>query len=274
MSSAIILIKLSHTNGFALAAYRQLIAGFILLPFCWVALKKKNISYSTRLFRQSALAGAILALHFVTWIIGVRMTLAANASLVVNMVPAISPLLLFFLVHESISKREILATALSLLGVAYLGLSEFQVKGENFWGILITFGSVILYTAYIIFARRFREVGSIFIYIAPLYLVGGSLSFLAALLFDQDVSLHLDKELCFILAIALVPTVLGHTAVNYSMRVFRGQTVALFAQLHFVLTTLWAYWLLDEVPNNAFFIAMVFIVPAAILSITQSKNKA
>ena len=56
----------------------------------------------------------MLAAHFITWAYGARMTLTAQASLIVNLAPVAIPFFLHWLLRERINCREILGTGLAL----------------------------------------------------------------------------------------------------------------------------------------------------------------
>ena len=271
MSTAVVIIKMVKVDPATLAAYRQFLAALVLAPLFLRGLKDFN--YTQAHLRHSMFAGVVLGLHFVSWIIGVRMTLAANSALMVNLVPAFSPIFLFLMVKEKLNRKELLATGLSLLGVVLLLLQEFQVSNESVSGVVVCILSINLYIVYIVLARRNKDrFNSVFVYIVPLYVTGGLVALAASFLLGEN---HLDYPLTdwlWVLALGLIPTVLGHSGINWSMRHFRGQTVALASLNHFIFTTVLAYFFLQEVPGSSFYLAVLFIVPAALLAILNNRE--
>ena len=122
-STAVIFIKLCTVNPVLLASYRLLAATIFLFPLFLRDWHRHREAYTRRDFLLSILPGIVLALHFITWITGARMTPSANASLIVCLVPLATPFLLALLVSERLTRNELLATAIALLGVSWLVVS-------------------------------------------------------------------------------------------------------------------------------------------------------
>ena len=116
-STAVIMIKQS-TDAMPpvlLAAGRQLLAAVLLAGLFWRDARRHRGTLTGRHLRRCILPGVLLGLHFITWIIGARLTLAANSSLIVNMVPVVMPFLLLVLMGESLNRGELLGTALAVV---------------------------------------------------------------------------------------------------------------------------------------------------------------
>jgi drug/metabolite transporter (DMT)-like permease len=61
-------------------------------------------------------------------------------------------------------------------------------------------------------------------------------------------------------ALALVPTVCGHSLLNAAMRRIRGQIVSLFNVSQFVFAGLLGYLLFGEIPKALFYAASAIVV--------------
>ena len=86
-STSILFIKESQLHPALLAALRLLVAASVLMPLFIRDLQRHWDDYGRTEFLRSSLAGLVLALHFVSWNYGARMTPAVNSTLLVNMVP-------------------------------------------------------------------------------------------------------------------------------------------------------------------------------------------
>ena len=106
-SVSVIFIKASTEHPLLIAAYRLFVASLVLTPFMLRDLKRLGQKFSFKMLRPSIIPGMTLSLHLITWIIGARMTLAAHATLIVNIVPAFIPIFLFVFSREIINRREI-----------------------------------------------------------------------------------------------------------------------------------------------------------------------
>lgn len=268
-STSIIFIKIGSTNPIALSAYRLILGGLFLVPFAIRPWKKRTVT--GRILLKQALPPAILlGIHFISWILGGRMTPSANASLVVNMVPAVMPLLLLVVVQEHINKAEAWGTVIALGGVLVLGLADLNLSKEYAMGDLMCFISMLLYAAYLVFARKNRNMSSIYLYVVPVYIIGGLFCLLIAAvlhLFGTEIAWigpDLRMEWISILGLALIPTVFGHSLTNWAMTRIRGQVVVIINLAQFIFAGLMGFLILHEVPDYSFYVASVMVVAGAV----------
>lgn len=258
-STAVIMIKASKLDPVLLAGYRLFIAGLILLPLYFRDLKKSRKKVRDTLF--SCVPGVVLGVHFITWVIGCRMTYAANATLIVNMVPAVMPVILYFLIKEVLTKKEVLGSGFAVSGIVILMLTDFKINEIHFKGDLICFGSMILFALYLVLSRKYRDSGSIWLYTIPLYITGGlvcfTISAIRGIMPWEGVNW---TETGYILTLAILPTIVGHSALNYSMKVLRGQTVGVLNLSQFVFAAIYGYVFFSEVPGKVFYISVLLLV--------------
>lgn len=267
-STAVIMIKLSAVDAIFLSSYRLLVAALILTPFFLREHAKVRREFSTRtLFKRSAIPGCLLGAHFILWILGARMTPAANSSLVVNMVPVVMPFCMYLLAREKLNAWEFLGTALSLAGVGVLARSDFQWSREWFAGDILCLVSMLLLTLYLALARRNSAGISLWLYIVPLYYIGGALCFIVGLVAGRVPGPFAVREILLVLALACVPTIIGHSSLNYCTRKMRGQVVAIANLSQFVFAGLLAWWLLDETPAHSFYPASALVIAGAVVTI-------
>jgi drug/metabolite transporter (DMT)-like permease len=268
------MIKLSHEHPFLLAAYRALVAAVVLTPLYVREARHAHPGVTRAALRSSLLPGALLAVHFLSWIVGARLTPAANSSLVINMVPAVMPLLLLMYTRERMTGAEVIGTALSLSGLVVLGWSDFGISGESFRGDIICFASMLFFAWYLALARRNSGKGSIWLYLVPLYYVSGAVSLTASLAFVNPLKPYPLREVLLILGLGVVPTVIGHSVLNHSMQTMRGQTVALTNLSQVFFAGILAYPLLGEVPAPLFFPALALVVAGAAVVIRAEGGNA
>ncbi len=255
-----------------LAAYRLLLATFLLLPvFLRDFLRYPHPSLGT-MFTSSLLPGVVLGLHFITWVIGARMTPGANATLIVSLVPLVMPIFMFFLYQEGINRREVLATVVALTGMIILSAGDFSINKEHLIGDIVCLVSMILFGFYLALGRNSAKYESIWLYLIPMYLVAGVFCFFIALFYSSPLHEYSNKEITMIVGLAVVPTVIGHSLLNYSMQKFRGQTVSIVNMGQFIIAGIVAYFLYQEIPATAFFIASILFLFSIWLIIGQRKT--
>ena len=255
------------------AGYRLLLAGLFLLPLYLRDLKKENKKVKDTLF--SCKPGMVLGLHFISWVIGCRMTYAANATLIVNMVPAVMPFILYFIIREVLTKREMLGSLVAVTGVFILIVSDFKLNASHFKGDLVCFGSMTLFALYLVFSRKYRDSGSIWLYTVPLYISGGLLCFTIAACrgIGPWEGLNLT-EAVYLLLLAVLPTIIGHSSLNYSMKVLRGQLVGVLNLSQFVFAAIYGYTFFAEIPGQVFYISVICLVGGIYIVITGKETPA
>ena len=246
-----------------LAAYRLLFSVLFLVPVFLLHYSRYKPASLAVLMRQAFLPGIVLGLHFISWVIGVRLATAANATIIVNLVPLVMPVFMYALYRESINTREVVATIIALLGLAILAAGDVQISQEHLQGDIICFVSMLLFGFYLALGRNSARYESIWLYIVPVYFIAGIFCFITALFFSSPFHAYSTYEIAMILGLAIVPTVIGHTLLNYAMQKFRGQTVSIVNMGQFLVAGLAAYVLYHEIPAMGFFIA----TPVFLLSI-------
>ena len=267
-SSAVIFIKICTVNPILLASFRQLLAALLLTPLFFRELRRHKVTLGSKLFLPSILPGVILAVHFVSWITGARMTPAANSSLIVNLVPIAMPFLVFVLLRERINGIELVGTAVSLAGVFFLASFDFRFDHAYFAGDAIAFGSMLFYALYLALGRRNNSLPSIWLYVVPLYYVGGLVCLAAAFPFVNPFTVgYTGVDLIAIVGLAVGPTIVGHSIINYAMKVLRPQVTSLLNLGQFLFAGIGGYFFLGELPSRAFYLASLFIVAGAVLVI-------
>jgi drug/metabolite transporter (DMT)-like permease len=266
-STAVIMIKAKppSLHPVHLAAFRLLIAAVALTPFMLRDLRRYREHFDLGEFRTALLPGLMLAAHYVSWIIAVNMTRAVNASLIVNMVPVVMPFFLFFLIRERLTAGEMIATGVALAGVSLLGWTDFDTRPEFLAGDALCFASMLLFAFYLALGRRNRRIVSIWLYVVPLYYTAGLLCLIVGVGLGNPFRAYTLREGLVIFGLALVPTVMGHSILNVSMKHFRGQVVSILNLGQFVFAGTMAYFIYGEVPSWALYVAAAALLGGAIV---------
>lgn len=278
-STSVIFIKIGSTDPIVLSGYRTLLGGLVLAP---VLLRLGHLKPPSPgvLLKRAGPPAVFLGIHFITWIIGARLTPSANASLIVNMVPVVMPVLLLLVIHERITRPEAIGTVAAMAGVILLGIGDFSFSREHALGDLVCFLSMLFYAVYLIYARKNRDLPSVYFYVVPVYLLAGLLCLGIAGATDlagrEVVWLGPDRtmELVSIFGLALVPTVLGHSIINWALRSIRGQAVVIINLAQFIFAGIMGYLLLQEVPHGIFYLSSLLVVAGALVVIRYSHKAA
>jgi len=273
-STSVLWVKNSHIPPVLLSGYRLLAASLLLSGLFFRDLARHQGAFEWKDLRKTVVPAVLLGLHFISWIYGARRTSAANATLLVNMVPIVMPLLLLTVAFEKVSRVELLGTAVAMAGVGVLGVSDFRMGRGHFLGDMVCFASMLLFAAYMTFGRRNRHFASVWLYVVPLYFVGGLLCLAVGLCLQVGRApvVYDLNEAAMILGLALVPTIVGHSALNYSMRHFRGQVVGVANVFEFVFAAVMAFLIYAEKPAPSFYLAAALVTASAIIMLHHHRH--
>lgn len=259
-STAAILIKASHVHPLVLTALRLPVATLLLAPLFLRDIHRTPHAFTRAHARRALLPAVVFAAHLITWAYAARMVLAAQANLIIGLAPVALPFFLHALVGEHINRREIIGTTVALLGVFVLSARDALAPGGSLWGNIICFISMILFAWYLALGRRNRDFASIWVYIVPVYFFAG----LICLAIAAPLLPHFDatspREWLLIIALVVIPTLMGHTILNQSMRHLRGQVVSLANMGQFIFSGVIAFFVFGEVPPLLFYIASALAV--------------
>ncbi len=259
-STSAIFIRESATDPFVLTAMRLVLASVFLAPVLLLEVRRHGAAFTRDHIRRTHAPSAVLAVHLISWTLGARMTAVAQATLIVNLVPIALPFFLFWLVRERINRAEVAGTALAILGLATLSVKDLTVGGGSLAGDMVCLLSMLLFALYLTLGRKNRDFPSIWLYVIPVYAQASLICLLVALPRIHTFAFGSLREWGLMAALAIVPTVCGHSLLNAAMRRIRGQIVSLFNVSQFVFAGLLGYLLFGEIPKALFYVASAIVV--------------
>ncbi|MFA6505788.1 MAG: DMT family transporter [Treponemataceae bacterium] len=277
-STSVLMIKAASIHPYLIASARLLGAALILLPaYFWELRERHDAGLGPQTHRDAVkiiiVPGIIIAIHFISWTVGARMTTASNSTLIVNMNPVAMPFAAFLLSGVRPTKKEIFATVIATSGVLIMGVGDFNLSMDFFLGDVICFVSMLCFSAYLAFSRRNNTDGRLWTYLVPLYAFGGILSFAATAMIPGALSVPGGKDLLLLAGLIIGPTVIGHSVLNWAMTVLRPQTVTIVNLFQFVFAVIFAFFLFNEIPAPQFYLTTVLILAGALLSVLGKTKK-
>jgi drug/metabolite transporter (DMT)-like permease len=197
-------------------------------------------------------AGALLAGHFAAYFWGLHHTSLPAAVSLISLQPLGVVVCAWALVGVAPSRAEQLGVALATAGAILVardaGQGEHRLAGD-----LAVLGAVALYGLYLAVARALKDALPARSYVALVY-TGASLVLLLLLPFVPDAFAAPAwplgaRGLAAIVALGLVPTVIGHTAVQMASRSLPPAVVALVSPMETLGSIAIGAALMDAVPS-------------------------
>ena len=269
---SVIFIKSSQTHPIWLSGVRLLIAAAFLSPIVWRAARKDPTVISRKTLMLALPGALLLAVHFISWTEGARLTTSVNGSLIVNLTTVVMPIVMWGMNGERINVGEILGTLIALAGVVALVGGQVSVSVEHAKGDVVCFVSMILFCFYLAYARRNGAGRSIWLYLVPLYWMAGIVCVIVALIARVPTPPPTAREAVMLLCLGLVPTVIGHSAINWSINHLRGQTVSTvnLGQVLFAGVAAWVVF--GEVPSVWFAPVAAIVVLGSVITIRSHRR--
>ncbi|HCT51079.1 MAG TPA: EamA/RhaT family transporter [Balneola sp.] len=159
LNFSVVKISLLEFDPYSFNAIRFFLA-FLLLYF---AAKKKGLSLKVKREHFWALVGIGLIgnlLYQMLFIVGINLTKAANASVMLGTIPIWVALLSQFFTEEKLTPLKTIGVLFAFFGVALIvagGNNEISFKSDTFLGDIITILSAIVWAVYTIFSKKYLK---------------------------------------------------------------------------------------------------------------------
>ncbi|MFZ5647993.1 MAG: DMT family transporter [Bacillota bacterium] len=244
-----IFTKLSTAPPLAIAFYRLLFTVLMIAP---LSLKKEGLKelagINARDLVMALLSGVFLAAHFAVWITSLNYTSISSSTVLVTMQPlfVIAGGMLFL--GERIRKAGLFGAVLSLAGSVLIGINDFKVGGMALYGDFLAFSGAIFVAAYFLIGRNLRKKLSLFTYVFLVYGTSAAVLFWLNLLTGSALYPYPAADWIWFAALALVPTIFGHTVFNWALKYVKAAVVSVSILGEPVGATILAYFIFGQIP--------------------------
>lgn len=240
---------LSGAEPLAVAALRLILAALLLFVLFAVGRHNRPPLNATR--RTILLfAGVALAIHFGTWIWSLKYTTVAISTLLVCTTPIWTSLYDAAILRRRLPPSVWLAYAAGAAGiwlVVGFGGSPPPILGHQFLGAVLALAGSFAIGAYFVLVREVRAAMTTTRIVTHTYGWAALFLTLAAIVARQPPPpLQAHAAWLGILAMALISQLLGHTALNASLRWFSPSAIAMTTLLEPVFAALLAAAIFGE----------------------------
>jgi drug/metabolite transporter (DMT)-like permease len=246
-----IFVRLAQAPALTVSFYRMFLASLLLAPF---ALPSAITAWRALGLHQALLllgSGVALALHFATWIASLSLTSVAASVLLVDMTPVFTLLLAWMALREPPTLRLVAAVGLAIAGAASIATGDSAAGPAPLRGDLLALAGAASLAVHHVIGRGLRSALPLGAYVLGVWVIAALV--LASLAVGSRVPLsgYPPRTLAALLALALVPTLLGHGLINRSLRTVPAAVVGLFLLGEPLGASILAYVLFREVPSSS-----------------------
>jgi drug/metabolite transporter (DMT)-like permease len=260
VSTASILIRFARQTGvpaLVVAAYRLTFATILLSPIVLRRYTAELRQLTRRDWATAMLSGAFLALHFATWISSLDYTTVTSSVVLVSTSPIWVALASWLLLRERLSRPIVAGLVVTVAGGLIVGLSDssgLAVSGVQLWGDALALAGAWFVAGYLIIGRYLRHRMSLIAYIfivygtAAVFLIGLAVASGGSLIADPAGAAYPPIAFVWLILLAVLPQLLGHSSYNYALRYLPTTYVAVVALAEPIDTSILAFLLLHEMP--------------------------
>ncbi|MFN0070349.1 MAG: DMT family transporter [Chloroflexota bacterium] len=248
VSSSALFIRIATAPPLVIAAYRMLIVAALLLPVAAIVQRADLSRLNRGDMAKLATAGIFLAAHFGLWTASLQYTSVASSVVLVSTHPILVALLEAAWLGRRVPRLGQAGIALTVLGGVIVANDELRRSGANGLGASLALGGALAMVGYLLIGRSVRAHLGFIAYSAPVYAVCALVLVMSASI-TGDSFMVSGSDLGIFVALALVPTICGHTLFNWTLRHVPASAVATAFLGEPVGAAFLAWLLLSEAPG-------------------------
>lgn len=292
VSTAAILIRLIllEASALVIAAYRlalsALISGLLLL----ISHKSKRTQLNRKDIGLLVLSGVFLSAHFAAWITSLEFISVSSSVILVTTTPLWVALLSPVVLKEKVSSRFYWGMAVAIIGGICIAISSpcrlssvglrcsgsvFERGSQTLWGMALALFGAWMASGYMLIGRKMRLKMDNLSYTTAVYTVSAIVLILVVILRGEKVLGYSPQIYALFVALAVIPQLLGHSVLNYSLEVLPATVVSMALLGEPIGSTILAVIFLNEIPSTLEIIGGIFILLGIVISVLpESKPNA
>jgi len=269
-----IFVRLAGAPALAVAFNRIFLASVVVAPFAAPSLVRAWPALSSRRRLILLASGISLGVHFATWIASLSYTSVAASVLLVNTAPLFTLFLSWWFLGERASRAVLVAMAVALTGAALIAAGDWGDGGTaSLKGDALALAGAVTLSLYHVIGRGLRDALPLSAYVLGVWSTAAATLAVLAASARVPVFGYPARTFALFLALAVVPTVIGHGLVNRSLRHIPAPTVGLFLLGEPIAASILAYAVFGEMPG-LLTIAGGVLVLAALALVVRSEGGA
>ena len=269
ISLAAIFVRFADAPGVVVAFWRMAIACLVLLPFTLRALRRTPLGVTSGW--ASLAAGVLLGIHFATWISSLSYTSVAASVTLVATIPLWVAILSWLVLGQAPTLAVVLGVLTAVAGGAVIAFGD--LAGTSAAGSAPLLGNALALigavsaAGYLLLGRAAQRHGlSLQAYVGVAYAVAALVLLPLPALFSLSYVDYPAATALWIVLLALVPQLVGHTGINYALKHLDPTKVATATLMEPVGAGLAAWWLFTELPGPLTLVGAALVLLGVLLT--------
>ncbi|AEA34067.1 DMT family transporter [Hippea maritima] len=277
VSLASIIIKLAwDVPAVIMSTYRLGISSIILLG--WSTLRSKKVLPPTKKeLLIAAVSGLFLSFHFISWIASIKLTSIASSVTLVSTSPIFVLLISLFIFKEKQDFKSIAAAVGAVLGSGLIafsdsGFSVGRVDEAALLGDLFAFFGALSVAVYFLAGSFLRKNIDTFQYITLVYSFSAIFTLIFAILSGKSFIGYRGISYVYMLLLALVPQLMGHTSFNWALKHLKANAVAISTLGEPIGASILAYLFFNQKVGFLQLIGMAVVLVSIFIALKEGKK--
>ncbi|MFE8702453.1 DMT family transporter [Cytobacillus sp. FJAT-54145] len=246
VSASAIFVKFASAPSGVIAFYRLLFSVLFMLPVFLLKYVHELKLITKRDWIFSIIAGVFLAFHFILWFESLNFTSVASSTVLVTLQPLFAFIGGYIFFKEKYSRNAILCAIVAVIGSIIISWGDFRVSGSALFGDFLALAACALVTGYLMFGQSIRKRLSLITYTFVVYSISTITLLLYVLFINEPLVGYPTNDWILFILLALVPTLLGHTLFNWSLKWLSTSIISMAILFEPVGATVLAFFLLGE----------------------------
>jgi drug/metabolite transporter (DMT)-like permease len=269
VSSAAILIREADAPALVIAAYRL---GLAALPTGALALAVgRPRACRDGLWVWPILAGGFLALHFGFWIASLQRTSVITSVVLVTTNPLFVGLASPLVLRERVSAATWTGIGIATVGASLMAAEDLGEGLGTLAGDLYALLGAVFGACYLMIGRRARPQVSWAGYVGVVYSVAAVLLVASVVVTREPFTGYSTKTFLMLGLLALVPQLVGHSAINWSLAYVPAALVAVAILGEAVGATILAAFVLQETPSGLEIAGALLVLTAVYVALRPGR---
>jgi len=273
VSTSAVLVKLSTAPAAVIAFYRLFFASVLIMPYFLFKFLPELKTFTKQEWTYSIIAGVFLAFHFILWFESLEYTSVASSVVLVTLQPLFSFAGTYLFFKEKISLHAITSAIIAIIGSIVISWGDFKVSGMALFGDFLALLACAMVTAYLLFGQHVRKKHSLTAYTFIVYGISSITLFFYCIMLKYPLSGYPSSDWVYFLLLAIIPTLLGHSLFNWSLKWISTNVISVSILFEPVGAIILAYILLGEFVMLTQVIGGIIILIGILLFVLEKKLK-
>ena len=243
-TSPIVAKSLIGVPAVAISFWRMFIGSFLLWLYS-IFYKQGNVK-KRKNYSKTILAGILLGLHFSLFFGAIKLTLISNATFLGTLAPLFTLIFEIFILKRKFNYKVLFGLGLSFIGAYMIFGNDFNLSEKYVLGNLLAIICSLCLALCFMIAEKVRQIENTIVYTRLLYLSAASTLFIIALINNTPLLGFNSYEYLGLIFLGIVPTIIGHNAIYYSVKYVSPTIVSAFPLGEPIIATILAFFIFGE----------------------------